>query len=94
MKDNLYFLYYHAILKDFRTNGKTNLIYLILNFILGFIVSFFGCVYNEFIILFCCGLDHDTHYQITKRANANLEMELSKLNIDIDKSEGQNSLIL
>ena len=72
----LYFLYYRAILEDFRTKGKPNYIYLILNFILGFIVSFFGCVYNEFIILFCCGLARDTHYQITERANTNVQMEL------------------
>ena len=80
----LYFLYYNAILGDFKRHGKTDYFYLILNFVLAFIVSFFGCVYNEFIILFCCGLGHDTHYLITKRSAENLQMELSEINDDFD----------
>ena len=24
-------------------------------------------VFNEFLILFCCGLEHDTHQQVTTR---------------------------
>ena len=75
-----------AVLKDFQRHGNTDWFYLILNFVLAIIVSFFGCVYNEFIILFCCGLERDTHSQISERANTSLAMELIK----VDDEEGNN----
>ena len=31
-------------------------------------MSFCGCVFNEFLILFYCGLEHDTHNQVTNRS--------------------------
>ena len=33
------------------------------------IVSFFGCVFNEFLVLSFCGLDHETHYSVSRRAS-------------------------
>ena len=27
-----------------------------------------SCIYNEFIVLYCCGLEHETHLEITKRS--------------------------
>ena len=33
------------------------------------IISFFGCVYNEFIILFFCGLEKNTFKQVSLRSN-------------------------
>ena len=32
------------------------------------IISFFGCVYNEYIILSCFNLDKETDYAIKERA--------------------------
>ena len=87
----LYFFYNMAVLKDFQRHGNTDWFYLILNFVLAIIVSFFGCVYNEFIILFCCGLGHDTHYLITKRSEENLQMELTKVNDSFDTHNLENS---
>ena len=54
---------------DFLYEGKPNALYLILNIILALIIDFFGCVYNEFFILYCFGLEYETHYEISKRAN-------------------------
>ena len=31
-------------------------------------MNFFGCIYNEYIILFCWDLDHDTKDGIITRA--------------------------
>ena len=33
------------------------------------IISFCGLVYNEFLILFCCGLERDTHDQVSFRSD-------------------------
>ena len=52
---------------DFISGGEKNIAYFIINAILSFIISICGCVYNEFLILFFCGLEHETHDQITKR---------------------------
>ena len=82
----LYFPYYCAALKDFKKENGVNGPYLALNIIIAIIISFFGCVYNEFIILFCCGLERDTHSQISERANTSLAMELIK----VDDEEGNN----
>ena len=34
------------------------------------IMPFFSCIYNEFIILYCCGLEYNTHREIAKRAKS------------------------
>jgi hypothetical protein len=55
--------------KDFITDGKSNILYFIINLVLSLIVTICGCVYNEFIILFCCKLEYNTHHQISRRAS-------------------------
>ena len=64
----LYILYYFGALNDFTHDGKMNIPYFTLNLILSIIISFFGCVYNEFIILLFCGLQKNTYDQISKRS--------------------------
>ena len=54
--------------KDFLYRGEREIVYFIINLILSFIITICGCVYNEFIILFFCKLEHNTHYEISKRA--------------------------
>ena len=51
-----------------KTDFNYNYIYFLLNEILGLIMNFFGCIYNEYIILFCWDLDHDTKDGIITRA--------------------------
>ena len=69
---------------DFINKEERNFAYFIINLVLSFIISICGCVYNEFLILFFCGLEHETHNQISKRAN--IFEELSEI---IDDSDSQ-----
>ena len=62
----IYLFIYHFDDNDFIKNGKLNISYFIINLILSLIISFFGCVFNEFIILLFCGLQLDTHNQISE----------------------------
>ena len=53
---------------DFIHNNKRNYLYFSLNLLITIIVSICGCVYNEFIILFFWGLQHETYKEISYRA--------------------------
>ena len=59
------FYFFHT--KDFFNNK----IYFIVSEIISLIIDFFGCLYNEFIILFCCGLENETKPEIKIRASIN-----------------------
>ena len=63
-----YMIFYFSATTDFMSNGKRNYIYFFINLLISFIVSFCGCVYNEFLILFFCGLEKETHAQIVERS--------------------------
>jgi len=82
----IFLFYYYGAQHDFEKDGKLNVPYFIINFFLSLIISFFGCVYNEFIVLFICGLENDTHYQISKRAILNVQEGLIKMD-DISEIE-------
>ena len=47
-------------------------------------MSFFGCVYNEYIILSCHGLDKETEFAKGERANTSENIPL------VDINEGSN----
>ena len=57
----LYLIYYFAMGKDFLNEGERDIIYFIVNLITSIIISFCGCIYNEFIVLYFCGLETNTH---------------------------------
>ena len=60
----IYLIYYYGAQGDFKKeDGKLDVAYFTINIIISLIISFFGCVYNEFIILFFCGLERNTHDQ-------------------------------
>ncbi len=80
-----YLTYDFASGLDYFTNGEINYAYFILNLILSIIISFLGCVYNEFLILFCFGLERDTYNQITKRSFT--EQELITINNVMEPDE-------
>jgi hypothetical protein len=77
----LYFIYFYFGLNDFiqKKDGKLDVAYFIINIIISLIISFFGCVYNEFIILFFCGLERNTHDQVSKRASSKIDENLTEL---------------
>ena len=81
----LYITYYFIMGEDFISNGEINYIYYFINLFLSIIISLSGCVYNEFIILFFCGLEHETHKQISERSEYFVE-QFTELTIvdDVD----------
>jgi hypothetical protein len=85
----IYLSYNFGLKADFMTKGSRNIPYFIVNLILSFIISFFGCVYNEFIVLLFCGLERNTHDQISKRADEHVLSEL--LSMDESSNEDTNS---
>ena len=50
----------------FKNDFYNSLVYFLISGTFSLIVGFFGCVYNEFIILFCFGLQHDTKFDFQK----------------------------
>lgn len=72
-------IYSYFYENDFQIEGKSNIIYLIVNIILSIIIGFFGFVYNEFLVLFCCGLEFETHLVISKRSQFQFENAVQEL---------------
>ena len=65
--DPLLFLY-NTLTSDGKDEyGKGFWIYFSIVVFCLFIISFFSLVYNDFIILYCCGLEYNTHKEINKR---------------------------
>ena len=60
----LFNIYFFVMKLDFNNNYAS----FFLSEIICTIISFFGCVYNEYIILSCFGLDKETDYAIKERA--------------------------
>ena len=76
---NPIYLIINYIEGDFVSGGKQNIFYFLLNFILSMIISLCGCVFNEIVILFFCGLEVNTHDQISHRSSLNYKLELSEI---------------
>ena len=77
---------------DFIIRGEKNYFYFVLNLILSIIISLTGFIFNEFIVVFCCGLERETYQEISRRSlNARLDhIELNKLLKDEDNEESEN----
>jgi len=65
----LYLTIYFAINEDFLTKRKKNYAYFFINFFLAFFIIFFCLIYNEFIIIYYCGLERDTYLEVSNRGN-------------------------
>ena len=83
------YLYYFIKGNDFVSNNERNYFYFIVNMFIALIVSFFGCVFNEFLVLSFCGLDHETFYSVSKRAPDLEIINDLKLIEDFDSSFGE-----
>ena len=83
----LYIVLALIVKNDFISNKKRNYFYFSVNLILSIIISFSGCIYNEFVILYCCRLHYETHQEISLRAALfKWDQELYKIS-DIDDDE-------
>ena len=49
------------------------------------ITIFCGCIYNEILIFYCCGLEYETHYEISYRSES-IELPSTSLIIEGDDS--------
>ena len=67
-------IYYFVSEED---DSDNNLYSFIINLIISFITVFCSLIYNDFIILFCCDMERNTHYEVSKRASV---MDLEALN--------------
>ena len=45
-----------------------NIYYFVVSEIICCVMSFFGCVFNEYIVLYCCNLELETQDEIADRA--------------------------
>ena len=61
-------VYSYFMEKDFQLNYEQNLYYFITNLVISIIIVFCGFIYNEIFVLFCCNLERDTYYEVSKRA--------------------------
>ena len=60
----------------------------ICNLFVSFLIVFSCCVYNELFVLFCCGLEYNTHREISIRADLNDIKELNPVD-DNDSDDGE-----
>ena len=67
---------------DFIIKRNRNYLYFFINLFLSLTITLTGFVYNEFVVLFFCGLERETHDQISKRADLKNEdkIEMSRFN--------------
>ena len=78
-----FIIYYFIEENDFKSGGQRNYFYFILNLILSLIIDFFALIYNEFLILYCFGLQHGTHYAIADRAEINTITEMRLIDDEV-----------
>ena len=74
-----------TVYKDFQVKKKTNYIYFSINFILALIITIFGFVYNEFIILFFCDLEGDTHKEISLQSSRTEEYMINMIDLNLSE---------
>ena len=87
----LYIILTLIVKNDFISNKKRNYFYFSINLFLTIIISFSGCIYNEFVILFCCELNYETHQEISLRAALiKADQELYRIS-DVD-DDGNSTL--
>ena len=82
---NPFFLIQNYLEGDFVTNGKQNIFYFLVNFVLAIIINLFGCVFNEIIILFFWDLERDTYNQISYRSDWNYINDVSEISGKMDE---------
>ena len=88
--DPLLIIYYFIWENDFKDKTENkNLVFFLINLFFSTYYVFFGCVYNEVLVLLCCKLGHNTHYQVSRRASLTrmLEDEMIEMPNALNESE-------
>ena len=91
---NPLYLIYNYIFGDFKSkDGDQNPLYFSMNLILSTLTAISTFIYNEFVVLFCCGLEHNTHYQISQRSKTEeIEMNVYEIQKDLEKGEEEEDI--
>ena len=63
----IYLIIYFALNEDFLTKRKRNYAHFFINLFLALFITFLGFIYNDFIIIYCCGLERDTYQEVSER---------------------------
>ena len=71
----LYIIYYFIVGEDFSNNRERNYFYFFLNLIILIIFDICGLIYNEFLIISCCGMGYNTYKSISLRASQLEELD-------------------
>ena len=82
---NPIYLLFKFLLGDFKSKNDLNVLYFITNFFLSSLTLLSTFIFNEFIVLFCWGLEHNTHDQISLRSNTEVELNLFDIKIENEK---------
>ena len=88
-----YLIYDFSLGNDFHDKSGPNFAYFFINLIISFIISICGCVYNEFLVLFCCKLEYETYIQISQRATIMADDNSEENNSSEESSSSSNSFI-
>ena len=65
--DPLFIIYYLCFQDGFLITIN-NIFYLLFNLVISIIIVFCICIYNGFLVLYCCKLEHETYSEVSKRA--------------------------
>ena len=77
----IYIILTLTLVNDFKSERGSKYLYFSLNLVFTILITLSGCVYNEFIILFFCGLQHETYNEIASRAaSVDDNFELNNIN--------------
>ena len=77
---NPIYIIYYFFTGDFKSKEGLDIFYFVLNLILSILTAFSTFIYNEFIVLFCFGLEKNTYDQITKRSlTEEVEMNIQEI---------------
>ena len=89
--DPLFTIYYFFFeIRDEKFTSKF-WIYFVINFICSIIMALCSSIYNEFIILYYCGLEYETLFEIRKRS-INIELNNGGEEVEETNSETENDL--
>ena len=62
------FIIIYSLIIDSHDKNWLFWLYYGINILLSIIMSLCSCIYNDFIVLYFCGLEHETYLEVSKRS--------------------------
>ena len=82
-----FFIVYSSFIKK-----PHQLTHSIIIFILSIIIDFCACVYNELLVIYCCGLEHEAYLEVNKRGIISNINDIYRDSISIDEEEEKENI--